>query len=94
MPYLKNGKYLRCPNDLSTARSSYGMNPAFSIDNPKDFADLDTVLIFETKRPGNAPFGSYNAVVNPGRHMYGNNYGFFDNRAQYFQWGRETPNFY
>jgi len=94
MLYLKNEKYLRCPNDRSTARSSYGMNPAFSIDNPEDFADSDTILIFETKQPGNAPFGNDHAVVNPGRHMCGNNYGFFGNRARYFQWGQEIPPFY
>ena len=69
---------LRCPEDRSGARSSYGMNQALdgkaADDLPPD--RLKLVLFYETVHPGDNPVGGASDVVSPPRHPDGNNYGY------------------
>ncbi len=69
---------LRCPEDKSGARCSYGMNQALD-GKAADEISLDPsklVLFYETAHPGDNPVGGASDVVSPPRHPDGNNYGY------------------
>jgi len=56
--YLSDPQVLKCPNDLSAARCSYGMNFALSGKPLPEGADPARVVVFyETSAPGSNPTG-------------------------------------
>jgi hypothetical protein len=90
MPYVKDVKLFKCPEDKSGARSSFAMNSALSgksmaiVMNP-----ASVVMVFETDKPGENPVGGPEAVLKVPRHN-GNAYGFADGHAKI---SGEIPNF-
>ncbi|MFB3879803.1 MAG: hypothetical protein ACE149_01000 [Armatimonadota bacterium] len=78
-PYVEDESMFRCTEDTSDGFCSYGMNSALSGTSPDDVADPETtVLFYETANPGDNPSGEVYDVVNPPRHVDGNNFGFVD----------------
>ena len=89
--YIGDESVLKCPEDDSEARCSYGMNAALSgrsvgeLENPAEI-----VVFYETASPGDNPVGGAEDVVDPPRHPNGNSYGFADGHAAVSE---EAPSF-
>ena len=91
MDYIMDESVLKCPDDESEATCSYGMNEALSGKSLAELANPEEVVVFfETANPGDNPVGGAEDVVDPPRHMGGNNYGFGDGHAT---WLEEAPSF-
>ena len=85
-----DARVLKCPEDASDARSSYGMNRALAGIDPAHILNGDhLVSVYETQQPGDNPSGGPEDVASPPRHHYysseypdaywlykGNNYGY------------------
>ncbi len=85
--YIANEEILKCPDDESDARCSYGFNASLSGKSAAEIADpSQLVVIYETASPGDCPSGGPDDVASPARHMGGNNFGYADGHAQ---WHRE-----
>ncbi len=92
-PYFKTWKLLHCPADHSHAKSSYAMNAALSGKKLSEVRDpQNTVLIFDTSRPGDSPRGGRELVPHPGRHRGGNNFGFVSGYVKWYEYDK-TPTF-
>lgn len=82
--YGTSDRVLKCPDDQSGARCSYGMNSGLSGATVSVMGDPGRkVVIYETARPGDNPTGGKSDVASPPRHMGGNNYGFGDGHAKW-----------
>jgi len=91
LPYTKNINILRCPSDKSGEKSSYAMNIALSGKKLEEIANpFETVLIFDTSRPGLCPAGGPEMVASPPRHQGKNNFAFADGHIKSCE---ETPPF-
>jgi prepilin-type processing-associated H-X9-DG protein len=91
MDYMRDPCTLKCDQEKSDQRSSYGMNARLSgvrVRNPESYPDL--LVIYETAHPGNSPYGGPGDVVSPPRHLGGNNYGFADGHVR---WSAKIPSF-
>jgi len=89
--YISQDDPLKCPNDRSRGRCSYGMNSrlsAWALARVKD--DGEAVLLYETGNPRDNPFGGPRDVADPPRHGWGNHYGYLDGSARVW---REPPSF-
>jgi hypothetical protein len=83
-PYLANDVALKCPEDKSSARCSYGMNKALSKLAVKKIKNLsEVVAVYETAHPGRNPSGGKSDVISPPRHHGDNNFGYADGHAQW-----------
>jgi prepilin-type processing-associated H-X9-DG protein len=77
---------LKCPEDTSDAKCSYGMNWGFSGKPESAIKDAaKQVIFYETAHPGDTPRGGKTDVASPPRHQGGNNYGFVDGHAKWCQ---------
>ena len=89
--YVGDESVLKCPEDDSEARCSYGMNAALS---GRTLGEIEapeaTVVFYETASPGDNPVGGAEDVVDPPRHPNGNSYGFADAPAVVSE---EAPSF-
>jgi hypothetical protein len=83
---------LRCPEDRSNARCSYGMNEALDGESVAQLPPPPprVVLFYETAHPGDNPVGSVSDVISPPRHARGNSYGYVRDYANY---SLEVPSF-
>ena len=89
--YIADESVLKCPEDDSEASCSYGMNAALSGKTLDEIGDPSgIVLFFETASPGDNPAGGAADIVDPPRHLGGNNYGFIDGHVV---WLEEAPGF-
>ncbi len=82
--YLGSPDALKCPDDPSEAKCSYGMNWALSgkpLSSVKNLASK--VVIYETAHPGDCPRGNKSDVASPPRHDGGNTYGYADGHAKW-----------
>jgi prepilin-type processing-associated H-X9-DG protein len=85
--YLANEEVLKCPEDKSDAKCSYGFNASLSGKSAAEIADPSRlVVIYETVEPGDCPSGGAEDVASPARHIGGNNFGYADGHAK---WCRE-----
>jgi prepilin-type processing-associated H-X9-DG protein len=83
-PYLANDAVLKCPEDKSSARCSYGMNKALSKKAVKKIKNPSAVVaIYETAHPGKNPSGGAKDVVSPPRHPGGSNFGYADGHGEW-----------
>lgn len=72
---LRDASRLKCPEDRSPARCSYGMNAELGGKRLQELAYLTSpVLVYETRSPGDDPYGGVDDVVSPPRHRGGNVY--------------------
>lgn len=79
MPYFRSEEGLKCPEEESKARCSYGMNEAVSGRSQEEIRDHShVVVVYETAHPGENPVGGAEDVVRPARHPGGNWYGLAD----------------
>jgi len=68
-PSVPVSRTLRCPEDLSLGRCSYGMNSSLSGRKAAEIKDAaNTVLIYETARSRDVPYGDERDLCSP-RHM-------------------------
>ena len=82
--YIRNESVLKCPDDQSKAKCSYGFNSALSGKSPADVLDpSQVVVIYETAHPGDCPSGGEDDVASPPRHLGGNNFGYADGHARW-----------
>lgn len=89
--YMRDESVLKCPDDDSEGRCSYGMNAALSGKTLDEIGDPSGVVVFfETASPGDNPVGGAADIVDPPRHLGGNNYGFTDGHVV---WLEEAPGF-
>jgi len=73
--HLRDSRSLKCPEDRSLARCSYGMNAALGGKRPEEVSNLTSlVLVYETRYPGHNPHGGLDDVISPPRHRGGNAY--------------------
>lgn len=85
-PYLEDASVLTCPEESSGAVTSYGMNAALAGKLMGEVADPEmTVLFYETLHPGDCPSGGVDDIVDPARHVDGNNFAFVDGSIGAFQ---------
>jgi len=95
--YIRNESMLKCPEDQSKAKCSYGFNGALSGKSLADMLDpAQVVVIYETAHPGDCPSGGEDDVASPPRHLGGSNFGYADGHAQWHREGEpmvfeETP---
>jgi prepilin-type processing-associated H-X9-DG protein len=83
LPYIKNAKLLQCPSDISGAKCSYAMNAALSGKKSREIANPgQTVLLFESAKPGLVTSGRATDVATPPRHSGGNCFAFADGHAK------------
>ncbi len=72
-----------CPADRSRARSSYAMNANLSRKKVEEIKDPEnTVLLYETSRPGDNPFGVGKDLLLNSRHRF-NNFLFADGHIRF-----------
>jgi len=66
---LLDVRVFKCPEDVSDARSSYGMNRALGGLAPQNILNGDhLVSVYETAHPGDNPSGDAEDVASPPRH--------------------------
>ncbi len=83
-PYLGDESVLKCPDDKSDARCSYGMNSALGGKSVDDLEDPSSVvLLYETAHPGANPTGGKEDVASPPRHSRGDNFAYADGAAEW-----------
>jgi hypothetical protein len=89
--YIDNGAALKCSEDSTQARCSYGMNRALSGRKLAEIRDASrVVLLYETGHPGGNPSGGPEDVASPPRHGHGNLYVFVDGSVMKLE---EPPSF-
>ena len=89
--YIGDESVLKCPEDDSEGRCSYGMNAALSGRSVEELENPAEIVVFlETASPGDSPVGGAEDVVSPPRHPTGNSYGFADGHAHTLM---EAPSF-
>jgi hypothetical protein len=89
--YIVRPSVLKCPLETSSARTSYAMNEQLSGLHFDKLSDPShTVILYETKHPGDSASGGPDDVVSPPRHTWGNAYAFGDAGGR---WSEEIPRF-
>lgn len=89
--YLDSEAILKCSEDSTQARCSYGISRALSgrkLDEIRDASRV--VLLYETGHPGENPSGGPGDVASPPRHGRGNLYVFLDGSVRKLE---EPPGF-
>ncbi len=82
-PYIKNWDLFHCPADRSKSRSSYAMNANLSRKKLEEIRDPEhTVLLYETSRPSDNPFGVGKDLLLNSRHRF-NNFLFADGHIRF-----------
>jgi hypothetical protein len=85
-PYIKqmapDRNILKCPDDHSSAITSYAMNSNVSGKNADDFLQPKTVIFYETANPGANPSGTGTDIADPPRHPGGSCYAFVGGAAE------------
>ncbi len=78
-PYLKDASALKCPLDMSPARTSFAMNQALGGKQlPAGMDPARVVLLYETGSPDNNPAGDGRDAATPPRHDGQNAYAYAD----------------
>ncbi len=83
--YLRNDFVLKCAEDHSDARCSYGMNRALAGLSLARITNRDQlVVVYETANPGDSPSGGPEDVASPPRHPKGKSGGIFWHRGNMY----------